>query len=87
MADIPLYLPMLADTLDTDEMRTLSTEGFSFAFFHAHLTLGLHLAMGTLKLGVHIFQAVDKESLTGGCLRYAEGGWCCYDTLDREWPV
>ncbi len=52
---------MLFDALCTDELCTLSTEGFSLAS-RTLLTLGLYLTMSSFHLGVHLFHLVDKES-------------------------
>ncbi len=49
---------MLFDALCTDELCTLSTEGFGLAS-RTLLTLGLYL---TFHLGIHLFHSVDKES-------------------------
>ena len=52
---------MLLDTFCTDELCTLSTEGFGLAS-RTLLTFGLYLTMSSLHLGVHLFHSVDKES-------------------------
>ncbi len=48
-------------TFCTDELCTLSTEGFGLPS-RTLLTLGLYLTMSSLHLGVHLFHSVDKES-------------------------
>ncbi len=48
-------------TFCTDELCTLSTEGFGLAS-RTLLTLGLHLAMSSLHLRMHLFHSVYKES-------------------------
>ncbi len=55
------YFLVYCHTLCTDELGTLSTEGFGLAS-RTSLTLGLYLTMSSLHLGVHLFQSVDKES-------------------------
>ena len=52
---------VLFDTLGTDEHGTLATESFGLVF-QAILTLGLHLAVSSLHIGVHCLHAVDEES-------------------------
>ena len=51
---------VLFDTLGTDEHGALHTESFGLVS-RAHLTLGLHLAVSSLHVGVHCFHAVDEE--------------------------
>ena len=52
---------MLLYTFCTDELGTLSTEGYGLAS-RTFLTLGLYLTMSSLQLGVNSFHSVDKES-------------------------
>ncbi len=52
---------MLLDTFCTNELGTLSTEGFGLAS-RTSFTLGLYLTMSSFHFGVHLFHSVDKES-------------------------